>query len=373
MKGALLPGTEPDPPHGLFDPGRFYDEHRDELLAFCEQLTQWRPRVDHEGLLHDTWLKLRDEHEQGRLDTSDPAKVVAWFKLVARRSVVDELRDGYLRFESLDPDLEAASSSDPKRAVNPAQQWADRATLRRAFEDMPPDLAEPFLYDDAGYSDKEIAEILGIGDGAVRMRLVRARAYLKRRLGVVAALVPVGAVAHAARSVRRAIGKPAQLVTSIGYVSVVLALAIPITPENIPAPPRAHGPIAQTPSAVRLDPAAPAGKDAMSRRGSPLDAARAAHRPLVRRSAPRPTLIPRLPRTCAPKICVGACPADQHQLGGDRLYLKPTGECGYYVTESAIPLCEYVADNPVVGCERTGDPQWQLGPPPSPIPKGEPL
>jgi hypothetical protein len=87
-------------------------------------------------------------------------------------------------------------------------------------------------------------------------------------------------------------------------------------------------------------------------------------------------LVPRVPTACAPHICVGSCPDNAD--AGDRVYLKATGPCGEHVTEDVTPVCDTSVDNPAMGCESDGDPQWKVNPSPPPIatpspsPQGEP-
>lgn len=78
MKGALLPGTDADPPRAPFDANTFYLEHLAELGTFFKR-TARRLGIDAgEDTLQDVWIKLRANHE--RIDTSNPRVVVAWCK-----------------------------------------------------------------------------------------------------------------------------------------------------------------------------------------------------------------------------------------------------------------------------------------------------
>jgi RNA polymerase sigma factor (sigma-70 family) len=371
-----LPGTEPDPPRGRFDPNAFYLEHLAELLSFFQR-TARRLGIDAgEDTLQDVWIKLRDNHE--KIDTSDPRIVVAWCKKAGANHLLDLIRSGYHSYEEPHSNLAIIDAERALGAVNnPEQQWADRADLRRSLINMPGKLAEVFLLAADGYSNTEIAEMLGITPTAAQKRLTRARTYARHRLGAfVAGVVPIWAFTQTGRAARRTLGRPSQiLVTSIGSLSVVLAFGVPIVPANIALPaPTAHGFTAATPLAVTGRPA-PARKDAMSRPGAQRrPAAGAAHRP----TSAKPGIgVPYVPSVCGPHLCVGSC---KWQQGGDRVYVKTltTDPCKGGSTEGVAPICEAVPDNPAVGCQREGDPQWVVDPPPgiqpspSPSPGGQP-
>jgi RNA polymerase sigma factor (sigma-70 family) len=373
MKGAVLPGTESDPRRGQrFDPGAFYDEHRDELVAFFERAAQ-RLGIAYsaEDVYHDACLKLLARHQ--KVDTLNPRRAVAWVKKVGTNLLIDKVREGYGKFEQPQPNLVIIGAESERDAVNPDEQWADREDLRRVVVKMPDKLAEVFVHDADGYSREEIAEMLDLKPGTVAMRLSRARAYARNRLGIVAAFVPLGAVAHAARSLRRAVTKPAQvLVTSIAYVSIVVAFGIPIVPGTVALPASAtHGAVVRTALAPVGTAPASTGKNAMSRSGaSDRRAPGVAHHPASKPAGPG--LVPRVPRTCTSGVCVGSsCSASDES--GDVLYLKADGPCGLSTTENTTPVCQYVPDNPAVGCQRRGKPQWKVDPPSPPSPEGEPL
>jgi RNA polymerase sigma factor (sigma-70 family) len=373
MKGAMVPGNEPDQPRGRFDPDTFYLEHLAELLRFFQR-TARRLGIDAgEDTLQDVWIKLRDNHD--KIDTSEPRIVIAWCKKAGANHLLDLIRGGYHSYEEPHSNL---AIIDAERVLgttnNPEQQWADRADLRRSLIDMPDKLAEVFLLAADGYSNVEIAEMLGITATAARTRLARARAYARHRLGAfVARLVPIGPLAHLTRTVRRQLGRPSQLlVTGIGSLSVVLVFGVPVVPGTVSLPSsNAQGVVVRAilPGAGRP-----------SARMSP-GRTRAVHKtPAVTPAAGRragntatPGLVPRVPKTCAPHLCVSSACPDSHETG-DRVYLKPTNDpCGVEVTESYTPVCPYVTDNPIVGCHRDGDPQWVVNPPPSPNSKGGPL
>jgi len=371
MKGALLPGTDADLPRGRFDPNEFYLEHLAELLRFFDR-TARRLGIDAgEDTLQDVWIKLRAHHE--RINTSDPRVVIAWCKKAGTNHLLSLLRGGYHSYEEPHSNVAIIDAErDRGGANNPEQQWADRADLRRSLSNMPNKLAEVFLLDADGYSRTEIAEMLGITPNAVGVRLARARAFARNRLGAfVAGLFPIGTLVQVGRAVRRAVTKPAQaFVVSITYVSVVIAFGLPIVPGTVALPASAtHGAVVRTSLPPVRTVLAPTGKDAMSRPGAqPRPAAGAAHRPTkVKTALP----MPRVPSACASGVCVGSCP--NRPQAGDRIYLKVIFKdpCTAGTSEQVTPICQFVVENPALGCHRDGDPDWKVNPPPSP--GGNPL
>jgi RNA polymerase sigma-70 factor, ECF subfamily len=75
--------------------------------------------------------------------------------------------------EMIDPGWEGATSAEARLALNELVDW---------LSDLPPDQhAVLVLKAVEGKSSAEVAEILGISEGAVEQRLVRARATLRKR------------------------------------------------------------------------------------------------------------------------------------------------------------------------------------------------
>ena len=67
---------------------------------------------------------------------------------------------------------------------NPASMVDDREAVQQGLEELALDYRAPLvLYSVQGYSVREIAEILGISEGAVKTRLCRARAKFREVFG----------------------------------------------------------------------------------------------------------------------------------------------------------------------------------------------
>jgi RNA polymerase sigma-70 factor (ECF subfamily) len=127
---------------------------------------------DAEDVVQDTFLRLykaggwdRIEDERAYLARS------AWRLAVERR--------GKRRVEPLDVDV-------PSDAVNAEQTMvtnAMEAIVHRLVDALPEELRQPLALSTVdGMSSKKIAEVMGIAEGTVRTRIMRARQILKDKL-----------------------------------------------------------------------------------------------------------------------------------------------------------------------------------------------
>jgi RNA polymerase sigma-70 factor (ECF subfamily) len=121
-----------------------------------------------------------------------PRALVVWlYKVAKNRCLMSRRRSKFapnqdLSLEELMPDrqeLERLSAGD---AVNPemfAIRSEEAGRLRKAIEKLPPQYRIVLvLRDMEGLSDDEVAEITGLRSGTVRVRLHRARLYVRKEL-----------------------------------------------------------------------------------------------------------------------------------------------------------------------------------------------
>jgi RNA polymerase sigma-70 factor (ECF subfamily) len=121
-----------------------------------------------------------------------PRALVVWlYKVAKNRCLMSRRRSKFapkqdLSLEGLMPDrqeLERLSAGD---AVNPemfAIRSEEAGRLRKAIEKLPPQYRIVLvLRDMEGLSDDEVAEITGLRSGTVRVRLHRARLYVRKEL-----------------------------------------------------------------------------------------------------------------------------------------------------------------------------------------------
>ncbi len=111
-----------------------------------------------------------------RFSPSGPAKLSTWLLTIATRVALNELRRGRLQVTPLTPATDVAAPDDHARADA-------RRTLATAIEALTPQQrAVLVLHDLHGLTDSEVAEALELQVPAVKSRLVRARASLRRVL-----------------------------------------------------------------------------------------------------------------------------------------------------------------------------------------------
>jgi RNA polymerase sigma factor (sigma-70 family) len=365
---ALLPGDTAGTPGAPIDLDTFYRTYRARLKRTFAGMVRDLPGIDAEEVLQETMSRASKE-KLARFATD--TDLLKWCTRVGINIIAKHAGDLARRMEELHPDPDTAPGSRPAQIPDSLEERVvQRAELFRIFPQLKPEHREVLLLDATDHSYLQMAKILKINRDAVSKRLARARAAAQRILGppVVAATV-VGVF----RKAFRGLWKPQQhpMAGSVLSVAMALVLVFPL-PAQV-APNITTRPFASSATSVVAGPASgPAKKSAMSRPGAPVTVATgAAHRPSTVAGKRSPGLLPSLPTTCAAgHVCVGACGSDQQGNSGDWIYVKATGEC---VHENATPICQDVPNNPAVGCERSDDPQWLIGPPPSPIPKGEPL
>ena len=102
----------------------------------------------------------------------------AFLARTAWRIAVDRLPKA--RVAELDPDL-PSGGQDPEQAVIKAD-W--NAAIHRLIDALPEELRQPLaLSTIEELNSHEIAQVMGIPEGTVRTRLMRAREILKQKLG----------------------------------------------------------------------------------------------------------------------------------------------------------------------------------------------
>ena len=130
---------------------------------------------DAEDVVQETFLKLyRGRKWEGMVDERAFLARTAW------RMAVDRLPKAR---------IEMVSSNIPASGGNPEQlaitaDW--NATVRRLVDALPEELRQPLALSALEeLHSGEIAAVMGIPDGTVRTRLMRAREILKQKLGAV--------------------------------------------------------------------------------------------------------------------------------------------------------------------------------------------
>jgi RNA polymerase sigma-70 factor (ECF subfamily) len=132
-----------------------------------------RNRQDAEDAAQETFLKLYRTHSWESIDNPR-----AFLARAAWRVAVDRLPKR--RAESLRADWPVQDSSTPEDAVV-AADW--QAAVHRLLDALPEELRQPLaLWSVQELGSREIALVLGIAEGTVRTRIMRARQMLRKKL-----------------------------------------------------------------------------------------------------------------------------------------------------------------------------------------------
>lgn len=149
-----------------------YDRHGDALFRACRRLTG--SAADADDLVHDLFVGLPEA--LGRYE--ERGTFEAWLERVAVRLALMHLRSKRRRREV---PLEAAAGTAARYRTDERIEGED---LDRALASLPDPLRAVFVLKQIeGYSHREIAKLLGITDGASRVRLNRALQALREALG----------------------------------------------------------------------------------------------------------------------------------------------------------------------------------------------
>jgi RNA polymerase sigma-70 factor (ECF subfamily) len=161
--------------HGESAFARLCDELRPDLYRFAFWLA--RDREVAEDVVQEALLRAWRSRES----LAGTASFKPWLLAIVRREHARLYERK--RFETVPVD-ELVGSESPELAVAEEQETMD---VRRAILALENDYREPLVLQVLmGYSTGEIAEQLGLTQGAVLTRLFRARHKLRRQLGLVA-------------------------------------------------------------------------------------------------------------------------------------------------------------------------------------------
>jgi RNA polymerase sigma-70 factor (ECF subfamily) len=147
-----------------------WKDHHDQLLNFINKRV--KNRAESEDILQDVFVKILS-----KIDTlKDSSKLQAWVYQLTRNAIVDYFRKKNKPFETVEQEEEAVEVE--QNAMTEATGW-----IGYYVEDLPQIYREAVvMYEMKGYSQKEIAEKLGISYVNVRARIQRGRQLLKKYL-----------------------------------------------------------------------------------------------------------------------------------------------------------------------------------------------
>ncbi len=140
-----------------------------------------RDGPDLEDILQQVWLSayLHLDRFEGR------SRFSTWLHRIAQNAALDRTRRP-VRLVAVGASPEAgdpvgAPAADPERSLLAREQ---ARAIERALDALPESHRRVFVLREVeGLSTAEVAEALGVGEGAVKTRLYRARADLRERLG----------------------------------------------------------------------------------------------------------------------------------------------------------------------------------------------
>ena len=161
--------------YGEGDTGAFellYHRHKGGVYRYIKRHVGFR--LDGDELVQEVWAKVIKASSTYRVS----AKFTTWLYTIAHHCIIDAVRKHRHKFESLadenGEDTDALVESN-KRNDNPmsnvsAKQQVDR--LLQALSALPEDQRDVFLLKhEAGFSVKDIAEVIGVGEETAKTRL----------------------------------------------------------------------------------------------------------------------------------------------------------------------------------------------------------
>jgi RNA polymerase sigma-70 factor (ECF subfamily) len=132
---------------------------------------------DAEDVVQETFLKI---HRARRWNSMVDEK--AFLARTAWRIAVDRLPNA--RVAALDFDVPSGRQNPEQTAIQ--ADW--NATIHRLVDALPEELRQPLALSTVEeFNSHEIAQVMGIPEGTVRTRLMRARQVLKQKLGALMA------------------------------------------------------------------------------------------------------------------------------------------------------------------------------------------
>jgi RNA polymerase sigma factor (sigma-70 family) len=155
---------------------RMLGEHDGALRRLAASYEHDRSRQ--QDLVQDIWLAVWQALPRFRNECSERTFV---FRIAHNRAVSHIDRWQRRKMDVLDEHAPiAASGPDPERSLSQRQRYE---RLRASVQALPIPLRQVVVLTLEGLTNAEVADIVGISENNVAVRLTRARAALSRRLG----------------------------------------------------------------------------------------------------------------------------------------------------------------------------------------------
>ncbi|OED39925.1 hypothetical protein AB833_13570 [Chromatiales bacterium (ex Bugula neritina AB1)] len=150
-----------------------YRRHKDALFHFLHCSLPNAAIV--EEIAQDSWVKVIEQAPHYK----STAAFRTWLFTIARNRLIDHQRRKINNTPQTDDSILQQRSSDDL----PAEDQALLRELLDALELLPAEQRDSFLLQQQGFSNKEIAEITGVGTETVKSRLRYARSATRERMG----------------------------------------------------------------------------------------------------------------------------------------------------------------------------------------------
>jgi RNA polymerase sigma-70 factor, ECF subfamily len=148
---------------------------RQSRFVFRVAYALLRNSHDAEDAVQETFLKL---YRSGRWEAIENER--AFLARAAWRISVDKLRTGGCVTIPMEPEMALHGGPNPEDAAV-AADW--NAAVHRLVDALPQELRQPLaLATVEEMTSREIAQAMGIAEGTVRTRMMRARQIIKRKL-----------------------------------------------------------------------------------------------------------------------------------------------------------------------------------------------
>ena len=158
---------------------KLYREHHARILRLCRLLL--RNQQEAEEVAQEVFLKLMQAHAVQQRDSWD-----AWLTQVAVNACHDRQRSWWWRWRS-DAPTEVVDMQLPSRDVTPEEATVNREQremIWQFFRKLSTRQQEVFVLRYVeGWSDHQVAAMLGVTPGSVKQHLFRAVRYLRKALG----------------------------------------------------------------------------------------------------------------------------------------------------------------------------------------------
>ncbi len=160
-------------------------EHLDALFRTALRLCQGH-EADAEDLLQDTSLRAFHSYSQLR----EPASARSWLFTILSRTHLNRVRAQRRRAEMVSADLSEPAFEAALAEWAPVPSPVDHVETRQlgeqltqALDGLPPELrGVVLLVDVEGFTQREVAGMIGVPEGTVASRLFRARRQLRTAL-----------------------------------------------------------------------------------------------------------------------------------------------------------------------------------------------